>query len=975
MLDDYSDLVLDSFNHNNIETDIETLNNNLTSFDKKTNLSVLSVNIRSIRANFNQLLAFTSYIKHEFDFIIVTETWLESSLNVGLDIPGYVSEHIFRNKHGGGISIFYLPIYSVSKISELSTINDCFESLFLNIKCNNHETICLGGVYRPPSCSLTQFNHSFRDTILSKLSFKNLLLAGDFNVNLLKENPSLAERDFNNLLSEFNLYQLIQFPTRVTPESSSLIDHIWTTISPISFSSVTDYPISDHYPICALFPLSAENEPKLITFRTCSENAIDKFTEKFNELHIKYMNCPLNCPHKAMLDFLTDFENLISSIFPFKTIISKPEKSKAPWISRSILQCIRKKYRIYKKYKLGMLPYSSFKSYRNLLNKLLKLAKRNYYHQKVHSCYNNMKQLWSVINKLRNPMSKSAKLSIKIDDEVTEDEKILTNQFNDYFLSLPHTLQDRITHTENESLYNIPIHQTSFNFFPVNPVELKNLIKKTPDKNFHTSPTPPRLIKLVAPQIAEILSRLFNHCISRSIFPDILKVAKVLPLPKKGDSKNIANHRPISILSPFTKLFEKVIFDRLNSFFINNSLFSDQQFGFIKGKGTQDAIVNFLFDVNKAINEKKYTLAVFLDFSKAFDLVVHNILLAKLERYGIRGITLAFFKSYLHNRKQYVSVNGFDSEIKDITTGVPQGSSLGPLFYLIYSNDITSIFQSAKPSLYADDTILYKSSDNIDDLQHTLNNELTHIFNWSNENKLLLNSEKTKCMLFTTSAHPQFKLTLNSSEIEKVKEFKFLGLWLQDNLKFKKHVSELCKAISRANGTIYSLKNTVPFSVLKNLYYAFVFSYINQNILAWGGSFKTTLKPLNVAHNNVIRNLSLNVEGRRTVDLYDDLKLLTISQIYTLRLSEFMHCTVKGQGKLNYDFITDVSWNHEHDTRRAEEFRLYHCRTEINRCFFLNHALKLWQHVPDDIKRSVSLSVFRKNMKSLLLNNANAVTF
>ena len=505
-------------------------------------------------------------------------------------------------------------------------------------------------------------------------------------------------------------------------------------------------------------------------------------------------------------------------------------------------------------------------------------------------------------------------------------------------------------------------------FFPIIPSEIFNLINSLKEKNFHTSPTPPRLIKLVANQISDILSRLFNHCISFSIFPHILKIAKILPLPKKGDLTNITNHRPISILSPFTKLFEKIIFNRLNSFFINNNLFSDQQFGFIKGRGTQDAIINFLFDVNKAINDKKYTLVTFLDFSKAFDMVSHDILLAKLERYGIRSNALAFFKCYLNNRKQYVSINGHDSIIKNIKTGVPQGSSLGPLFFLIYSNDLTLVLESAKPVLYADDTTLYKSGNDIVELRNIMNTDLNNILNWSNENKLLLNTEKTKCMLFTTLPHPHFSLTLNNIQIEKVKQFKFLGVWLQDNFKFNKHISELTSTLCKSNGLIYSLKSTLPHSTLKILYNSFVFSHLNQNILAWGGSFKTTLKPLNIAHNNIIRNLTFNLEGKRTTELYADLKILSLSKIYHLRLSEFIYSTLHGQRKLNFDFLTDVSWHHEYNTRRQEDFRLYHCRLEINKCFFLNHALKEWESISDDIKKSVSISVFRKKMKYYLLN-------
>ena len=970
MMEDYSQLFVDNFNHINVQTDIETLKDHLVTFKNKSNLSILSVNIRSLRANLNLLLAYIAAIDYKYDFIIVTETWLDIHTNIGLEIPGYISENTYRNKHGGGVSIFYLSTYNVSVIPELSLVNECFESLFLKITFSNNIIVCLGAVYRPPSCNLNQFNISFKDLILSKIAFQKIIIAGDFNVDLLNNNLSLSERSFINSFSEFNLDQLIKHPTRVTSNTSSLIDHIWTSLSSIKFTSVTDFQIADHYPVCVLFHLNETfDETKLVTFRTCSNNALQMFKENFTTIYFKYMNCQLTCPHQLMIDFLTEFENLIELIFPFRTIISKPAKLKAPWISKSILQCIRKKHRIYKKYKLGLLPYSSFKCYRNLLNKALKLAKMNYHHDKIYNCYNDTKQLWSVINKLRKPIAKTLRHTLNINDNLIVDNMEIANHFNNYFTALPYKLQEKISYSQNRTIYNIPFNENSFVFFPIFPSEIFSLINNLQDKNFHSCPTPPRLIKLIANPIADILSRLFNHCFQSCTFPDILKIAKILPLPKKGDLTNIVNHRPISILSPFTKLFEKLIFNRLNSFFIQNKLFSDQQFGFIKGRGTQDAIINFLFDVNKAINDKKYTLVTFLDFSKAFDMVSHEILLAKLERYGVRGHVLNFFKSYFNSRKQYVSINGQDSIIKNMKIGVPQGSSLGPLFFLIYSNDITLILENAKPDLYADDTTLYKSGNDIFELQNIMNKELNNILCWSNENKLLLNAEKTKCMLLTTLPHPYFSLTLNNVEIEKVKEYKFLGIWLQDNLKFNKHISELTSTISKSNGMIYSLKHVLPHSTLKILYYSFVFSHLNQNILAWGGAFKTTLKPLNIAHNNVIRNLSTNIEGKRTKELYADQNILTIAEIYQLRLSEFMYLSFSGHRKLNFDFISDVSWHHAYNTRNNDDFRTYFCRLEINKCFFLNHALLIWQNISDDIKKSVSISVFRNKMKCYLLNH------
>jgi hypothetical protein len=781
----------------------------------------------------------------------------------------------------------------------------------------------------------------------------------------------LAENNFINLFSEYNFSQILTHATRVTDITESLIDHCWVSIPSSILSSTIEYKITDHFPTCAIFPLCTEPISRDITFRPFTDQLVGSFISDFQTIYSYYNDKELNDPNIELLDFINVFENLTTKHFPIKCKTIKYSKTKTPWITKAILKNIKKKHRLYKKHRAGLISFSYFKIFRNLLNKAIRISKRNYYFHKINFCNGNMKNIWNIINSLRKPYTSSVEYTVKVNDEIIMDDDIVVNKFNDYFIQLPEDLKGNIPKICNTSITKIPINEQSFWLYPTNANEIKNYIGDLDDKNFHTSSTPPRLIKVVTDQIAIILSILFNHCFIHVCFPDILKIAKVIPLPKITSKSilDIKDYRPISMLSPFTKLLEKIIYVRLYSFFHDCHLFSNYQFGFVKGKGIQDAAINLLYDVNEAFNNKLYTLAVFLDFSKAFDLVSHSILLKKLERYGIRGETLQFLRSYFSNRKQYVSINGTDSNVKRIVSGVPQGSSLGPLFFLIYTNDIVNAIITSNKVLYADDTTIYFSGNSIADIENVINKELHNIYLWSCENELLLNSSKTKCMLFTTQPHPPFNVFLNGNSIEKVTAIQFLGLWIQDNLKFNKHITELNSTISKANGLIYSLKKVFPLKILLSLYYSFVYSHINMHILSWGGSPSTVLKKIKVAQNNVIRNLSLSTEGIHTYELYNNLNILTMEQLYILRCAEFVFSASNGNNKLKVDFLNDNAWHHNHDTRRNQNFRIPFCRINTNKHFFLINALKIWDNLPNDLRKSKSKITFKNKLKTLLINN------
>ena len=359
------------------------------------------------------------------------------------------------------------------------------------------------------------------------------------------------------------------------------------------------------------------------------------------------------------------------------------------------------------------------------------------------------------------------------------------------------------------------------------------------------------LIKLVKSDLLKPLTTIINQSLHTGIFPDKLKIAKVIPLFKKGEPTLIENYRPISLLPAISKIFERVIFNEMNAYFTLNNLFYDKQYGFRKYHSTELAALNVVDTIVNHMDNGNTPFAVYLDLSKAFDTLNHSILLDKLKFYGFRGTSINLIKHYLSNRKQCVEIDRLRSSYINISTGVPQGSILGPLLFIIYMNDLPNASRLFKCIIYADDTTLIA---NLNDFYakhdsginiNILNDELEKIISyWLLVNKLSLNKLKSKFMLFH---QPQKRVTIpklkiNNTLIECVDEFNYLGLIINKHLKWNSLVNKIGNKISQTIGVINKLKHLIPQKTLLTIYNSLILPHINYCILAWGHDSNRILK-------------------------------------------------------------------------------------------------------------------------------------
>ena len=456
----------------------------------------------------------------------------------------------------------------------------------------------------------------------------------------------------------------------------------------------------------------------------------------------------------------------------------------------------------------------------------------------------------------------------------------------------------------------------------------------------------------------------------------------MIPLFKKGDIQLFGNYRPISLLSSVSKVFEKAAYGQLYEYFSSHALFYDSQYGFRKHHSTELAAIELVDRIHKEIDQNKIPFSVFLDLSKAFDTLDHSILLNKLQYYGITGTALDWFRSYLTERYQYVDYNGASSGMRLLTTGVPQGSILGPLLFIIYMNDVHTVSDNLNFILYADDTTLtsplcsftYGGHQDINRMSTLINSEITKISDWLSVNKLSLNANKTKFMIFhnyqkvlTESEIPQLKI--NNTPIERVTEFNFLGITISEFMNWGPHSLKIANKVSRTLGVMNCLKRYLPLSALKIMYDSLILSHMQFGITCWGFEWNRLAK----LQKRAVRIITNSKYNAHTEPLYKELQLLKITDIFDVQCMKFWY-KFSNNTLPNY-FRTMFRYNntlYDVETRNHDRMHVFPTRTFGARNVLRHRIPELVYQFPTGIiekAQTHSITSFSNHIKQHILNS------
>jgi hypothetical protein len=685
----------------------------------------------------------------------------------------------------------------------------------------------------------------------------------------------------------------------------------------------------------------------------------------------------------------------MDSHLPLKTVKFNKYKHKShPWITGGLLKSLCTKDKLYSKLNTHknipdyLNQLSFYKKYRNMYNKLIRISKKIYWHERFESSKSDIKSIWNNINTLLNRTKNKVSFPtyfINGNTSVKSPEKI-ASCFNEYFINVGPNLANNLPNSNINplSLPNVDL-ANSFYFTPTTRQEILSVIDKLkPKTSKGYDDISSKLVKNSDKIISDPLTYIINISFQNGIFPSSMKTAKVIPIYKSKNNKLFSNYRPISLLPSFSKIAEKLVYNRLYKYLKVNKLLSFSQYGFQPKLSTDYAILDLQDFVAKNIVQDRWCLGLFLDLSKAFDTLDHNILLGKLFHYGVRGVTLDWFRSYLTNRSQFTQFQSVASTKLQITCGVPQGSILGPLLFLVYMNDITAVCKKSKTILFADDTNMLFDDVSLDNLICKTNIEINTIFKWFNANKLSRNTDKTKLIIFKSPSKllpPINDISINGTSIERVNCIKFLGVLIDESLSWHEHLILKNNQISKNLAIISRMKHILPSETIKTLYHAIIYPYMSYGIVAWGNTCTRELARMSKLQKRAIRLIANSKYNAHTSPSFKKYKLLTIKDIYSSQCCKIYWKRLNHHLPANlHDMLPTNNEIHDHNTRQNRNIRpTIPYRSSYGNQLLSVKVAAVWDIMPHNIKENVQLSIksFSSKVKFYLIekysNNCNKI--
>ena len=924
------------------------------------------MNAQSLTSHFDEI---AQYVQQSDPIILaLAETRLISEIDdEEVKLNNYC---LFRqdsdSRHTGGVALYVRSDYG-SKVIMKRVLQKNY--WFLLIKTTIvQKSWYIGVIYHSPNESHSVFLDNF-ENIIDEISLDaqdEFLVIGDFNIDI--GNVSTYSNRIRNIIQFNGFKQSVSNPTRVTSTTSTTIDLVITNNFNINANVLTTPRITDHYIISIRLDITnMQDDSELRWVRDKID--YDKLNNKLIECNWMYENTDISTLYK---NFYNNIVNALNFVAPLNRKVVLYNNSK-PWINSKVVKSFKERDRSYKKYMISrnIEDWVAYKSFRNKTTNLIREEKHKYFENKIDNCKQNSLDMWKTLKSIIKLSNNEEVQELNVEGTLVKGKVEIAKKFNEFFIKSVEDITQSIpvqSTTSNINIDSINLTKPCFDKFELLSLsELKKIVSDLKNKK-STDCIGMDVIKNTFEIIGYPLLHIINTSLTKSTIPSELKISTVIPIPKVTGTNKIEEFRPINMLPACEKIFEKIVYEQLLKYLDENSIFTKFQSGFRRKFSCESAIQYVVSEWKNYLDDDLHIGAVFLDLKRAFETIDRDILLVKLKKYGIGGEVLQWLQNYLSDRKQIVNWKNVESDPIENNLGVPQGSILGPLLFILYINDIPEIIKEGKINLFADDTMIYVVNKDVDVLVSILQNELIRVNKYMSVNKLKLNTNKTKFMLLcsdnqlTIFKSKDLNINIGGENIELVTHIKYLGIIIDRKLKFEMHVDYISKKVAKKINFMNRISKQLTQWSRLLIYNTIIMPHFTYCSTIFYLINQTQIAKLQLLQNRAMR-IILGCNRYTSINvMLKCLNWLDVKKIVIFNCMVFVYKLVKGllpeyfQAEKNCDI-------HDYNTRQKDHFHVVKKNKECTKKSILHQGLVEYNSLPKELKEIDTLVKFKVNLK------------